>query len=58
MDQRTFRKESEWASSCYIFRMVSFWRIFWKDNLVSNLKLRFSHGEVGNDQIGGDRFCI
>ena len=29
---------------------------FWKDNLVSNLKLRFSHGEVGNDQIGGDRF--
>lgn len=31
---------------------------FWKDNLVSNLKLRFSHGEVGNDQIGGDRFCI
>lgn len=29
---------------------------FWKDNIVSNLKLRFSHGEVGNDQIGGDRF--
>ena len=22
---------------------------FWKDNLVSNLKLRFSHGEVGNE---------
>ena len=29
---------------------------FWEDNFVSNLKLRFSHGEVGNDQIGGDRF--
>lgn len=29
---------------------------FWNDNIISNLKLRFSHGEVGNDQIGGDRF--
>ncbi len=29
---------------------------FWNDKVVSNLKLRFSHGEVGNDQIGGDRF--
>lgn len=29
---------------------------FWNDKLISNLKLRFSHGEVGNDQIGGDRF--
>lgn len=29
---------------------------FWNDKIISNLKLRFSHGEVGNDQIGGDRF--
>lgn len=29
---------------------------FWNDKLISNLKLRFSHGKVGNDQIGGDRF--
>lgn len=29
---------------------------FWNDHVISNLKFRFSHGEVGNDQIGGDRF--
>lgn len=29
---------------------------FWNDKIISNLKFRFSHGEVGNDQIGGDRF--
>jgi TonB-linked SusC/RagA family outer membrane protein len=29
---------------------------FWRDNIVSNLKLRASYGKVGNDNIGGARF--
>jgi TonB-linked SusC/RagA family outer membrane protein len=30
---------------------------FWGDNLfLSNFKIRASHGEVGNDRIGGNRF--
>ncbi len=31
---------------------------FWKLNVVNNLKFRGSYGQVGNDQIGGNRFLF
>lgn len=31
---------------------------FWKSNTITLLKLRGSYGQVGNDQIGGNRFLF
>lgn len=31
---------------------------FWKSDLITQLKVRGSYGQVGNDQIGGDRFLF
>ncbi|MBD1420890.1 TonB-dependent receptor [Sphingobacterium chuzhouense] len=31
---------------------------FWNQDIVNSLKIRGSYGQVGNDQIGGDRFLF
>lgn len=31
---------------------------FWDVEVINSLKFRFSHGEVGNDQVGGPRFLF